>query len=99
MECTCPRCLYSFFPEIKKAEPAVDKPKDIVYSHDCTSGYWRPYPQFMCKECGPDNSDTELMSLSRISEINKERKEQRFRERDEDSIFEAELESEGARIG
>ncbi len=99
MECTCPRCLFSFFPEIKKPEPTVDKPKDLVYAHDCMSGYWRPYPQFMCSMCGPENEETVLISRAHIETINAERKAQRFRERDEDDIFDRELELEGVRVG
>lgn len=100
MECTCPRCLYSFFPsKAPKTEAVEHTPNGIVYAHDCTSGYWRPYPQFMCTLCGPENGDTVLVSREKIETINSERKVQRFRERDEDDILDRELELEGVRVG
>ena len=100
MECTCPRCMYAFFPRLKGVDEAkAERFKDLVYAHDCTSGYWRPYPQFMCSSCGPENSETVLVSRAQIETINAERKVKRFRERDEDDIFDRELELEGVRVG
>ena len=77
MEAMCPRCLYSFFPAVKTPEACPPSP---VYAHECATGYYRPYPQFMCSLCGPGNDDTILMSAGEVVSINRDRKLTHFRE-------------------
>lgn len=88
MEAVCPRCLYSFFPFPPKVS---DIPKDAVYAHECKTGFIRPYPQFICSDCKPFNEDTVLISLERITEINRQRKFAKFREKEEEDRFAIEL--------
>ena len=81
MEVECPRCLYSFFPGVPLF--SKDAPQDTVYAHECTTGYIRPYPQFMCTTCGPLNTETKLMSLRHVTFTNQTRKMARYRMEDE----------------
>ena len=81
MEVECPRCLYSFFPGVPLF--SKDTPKDLVYAHECKTGYIRIYPQFMCSSCGPFNEETSLLSLRGIAETNHRRKLDRIRMDDE----------------
>ena len=81
MEAVCPRCLFSFFPFPKKK---ADIPKDAVYAHECKSGFIRPMPQFLCSDCKPFNEDTVLISLEKITEINRQRKFRKFREKEKE---------------